>query len=322
MITILGGTFAFLHPGHKELLKAAARTGNRVVVGLTTDEYLVANKRYGKVPFEKRRERLARYLKTLTPDFDIVPLTSREGNSETGSEYECIVVSRETVSRAEKINEARRRNGLAPMKIIVVPYVLAEDLFPISSTRIIEGEIDEDGKRMNPVRINVATGNGVKADAVKSVFSSLMSNISVKMDGGFEPDSFQPFGEQIIELANERALFGLKDFDYSVGVEAGIFRNRFNDTYYDVHCAVLIDRDGKLTTGFSSAFQVPEKLVREVKRNLDLSQAFEKLEGQKNIGSGQGLVGFMSREKVLRKDLVEEAVRNALIPRMSPSSDL
>lgn len=317
MITILGGTFAFLHPGHKALLKAAAETGNRVVIGLTTDEYLLANKRYGKVPFEDRKKRLAKYLETLTDDFDIVPLTSREGNSETGKEYECIVVSSETVFRAEKINEARRKNGLPPMRVIIVPYVLAEDFFPISSTRIIEGEIDEDGKRIRPVRINVTTANDLKVEAVRSVFSSMMSNISVHKETGFAPVTSQPIGDDIVEHANDRSLFGLKDYDYSVGIEAGLFRNRLNDTYYDVHCAVVIDREGNLTTGFSSAFQVPDSLVREVKRNMELSSAFEKLHGIKDVGSGKGVVGYMSKGLVNRSDLVAESVRNALIPRIS-----
>ncbi|HKJ97104.1 MAG TPA: DUF84 family protein, partial [Thermoplasmataceae archaeon] len=220
--------------------------------------------------------------------------------------------------RAEKINGARKRNGLEPMRILVVPYVIAEDLFPISSTRIIEGEIDEDGRRIKPVRIAVATGNSLKVEAVKTVFSSFMSNISVEQNSEFNTEENQPMGDQVIELAYERAIFSLKDYDYSVGIEAGLFRNRFNDTYYDVHCAVVIDRNGELTTGFSSGFQVPESLVREVKRGLDLSSAFEKHQGTAGIGAREGLVGFLSDERVLRSDLIAESIRNALIPRMKP----
>lgn len=320
MITIIGGTFAFLHPGHKELLRVAAGTGNRVVVGLTTDSYLEANKRYGKVPYEVREKKVSAFLESLGADFEVVPLTSREGNSATGEDYECIVVSRETESRASRINREREKNGLRPMRVIVVPYVLAEDLFPMSSTRIIEGEIDEDGKRIRPVRISIATSNHLKVEGVKTVFSTLMSNIAVEQDSRFNSENNQPFGDQVIELANERALFSLKDYDYSVGIEAGVFQNRFNNTYYDVHCAVVIDRNGTLTTGFSSGFQIPESIVRELKRGMDISSAFEKLKETPFIGSREGLVGYLSDNRVIRSDLIEEAVRNALIPRMKPET--
>lgn len=320
MITILGGTFAFLHPGHKALLKAAADTGNTVMVGLTTDAYLESNKRYGKVPFEERKRKVSEYLESLNADFRIVPLGTRAGSSETGADYTCIVVSSETYPRALRINRTRISNGLEPMRIIRVPYVLASDLFPISSTRIIEGEIDENGARLKPVRITVATGNNLKVKGVETVMGAIMGNITVDQDTEFEGETNQPMGEQTIELANERALFSLRDYDYSVGVESGLFRNRLNDTYFDIHCAVIVDRNGDITTGFSSGFQIPASLVEGVKRGLDLTEAVEKVYGKASIGSGVGLVGLLSDGRVNRADLIAEAVRNALIPRMTSRS--
>lgn len=317
MITILGGTFAFLHPGHKELLSAAVRTGNRVVVGLTTDAYLLENKKYGNVPYAERKKKVAEYLKSLGASFDIVELSSKEGNSESGEDYGCIVVSEETHHKALRINETRLENGLKPMEIVVVPYVLAEDLFPVSSTRIIKGEIDENGKRRIPVRISVATGNSLKADAVNEVFGSMMDKISLDMKANYATDIDQPFGDDTVDLAKERALSVLENYDYSVGIEAGIFRVGLTDTYLDVHCAAIADRKGSLTIGFSSAFQIPSTLVREVKRGLSLDDAVKKLFDLTSVGSKSGLVGIMSGKRVTRKMLIVEAVRNALIPRMN-----
>lgn len=317
MITILGGTFAVLHPGHRALLKAAVDTGNKVIVGLTTDAYLESNKRYGKVPFEERKKNVAKYLKSLDAIFDIVPLDSREGNSQTGKEYDCIVVSKETRGRALRINQARIRNGLEPMKIITVPFVLAEDLFPISSTRILGGEIDENGKRLTPVRISVATHNPLKVKSVERIFGSIMSNISIYQEVDYRTEVDQPMVDQTLELANERALFALKDFDYALGIESGLFRNGLTDTYFDFHCAVLIDKSGIVTTGFSSGFQIPHVIMREVKRGLKLTLAAEKVYGVKEIGYKEGLVGELSGGKVKRETLIDESIRNALIPRMT-----
>lgn len=317
MITILGGTFAFLHPGHKALLKAAADTGNKVVVGLTTDAYLETNKRYGKIPFEERKKKVAEYLESLDAVFEILPLDSREGNSRTGKEYSCIVVSKETRGRAVRINQERVRNGLQPMEVLTVPFVLAEDLFPISSTRILSGEIDENGKRLTPVRISVATHNPLKIKSVETLFGSIMSNISVYQDVDYRTEVEQPMVDQTLELANERALFALKDFDYALGIESGLFRNNLTDTYFDFHCAVLIDKSGKVTTGFSSGFQIPHTIIREVKRGLNLTSAAEKVSGVKDIGYKEGLVGELSGGKVKRQTLIDESVRNALVPRMT-----
>lgn len=317
MITILGGTFAFLHPGHKALLKAAAETGNKVVVGLTTDEYLISNKRYGKIPYEEREKRVADYLESLDAIFEIVPLDSREGNSQTGREYDCIVVSRETEGRARRINMARAKNGLKPMRIITVPFVLGEDLFPISSTRILGGEIDENGKRLVPVRIAVATHNPLKLKSVEKIFKSIMSNVVVEQNADYRTEVDQPLVDQTLELANERALFALSDYDYSLGIESGLFRNHLTDTYFDFHCAVMVDKMGTVTTGFSSGFQIPKSVMAEVKRGLNLTSATEKLFGVKEAGYKEGLVGILSGGKVNRVDLIEESIRNALIPRMT-----
>jgi len=59
---------------------------------------------------------------------------------------DCIVVCEETLLRAEEINAIRFKKGLSKLVIVVVPIMLADDGKPISGERILNKEIDEDGK--------------------------------------------------------------------------------------------------------------------------------------------------------------------------------
>lgn len=318
MITIVGGTFAHLHPGHKKLLKAAVETGNKVLIGLTTDAYLLDNKTYYGKSYSQRKRNLARFMSAMTDNFEILPLDSKNGNSIIRPEYEAIVVSPETVQRAKHINKERERAGLKPMRIIEIPYVLGEDLFPISSTRIINGEINTRGRRITKIRVSISTRNSLKEAAVREYLSTFMKNITLTRYEKYELETDQPFGEDTVRMATERAMAGLTDEDYSIGVESGIFYNRVNNAYMDIHYCAVIDRNGRITIGTSSGFEIPEEVMNRVKMDENISEAAEKVYGIPNIGEKEGIVGLISDGRLTRLDLIKEAVRNAFVPRFSP----
>jgi pantetheine-phosphate adenylyltransferase len=145
MKVAVGGTFEPLHDGHKALLDKAFSIGDEIVIGVTSDE--MARKRIRSVlPFEIRAENLRRYIKRkygIEPK--IIKLEDKYGDV-VEEDYDCIVVSPETHRVALEINEKRREIGRAPLRIVLVPHVLAEDGKPISSTRIKSGEIDVHGR--------------------------------------------------------------------------------------------------------------------------------------------------------------------------------
>ncbi|BAB59547.1 hypothetical protein [Thermoplasma volcanium GSS1] len=318
MITVVGGTFSKLHKGHKALLEKAIETGNEIVIGLTSDEYVKRNKVYPAIPYKERYRNLYNYMVKKTNKFRIRPIDDRNGNAPYERDYEIIVVSPETYQRSLKINEIRIQNGLPPLKIIRVPYVLAEDLFPISSTRIINGEIDGNGRRLKPVKVAIATNNSAKLKATNDFFHKLMKNFDVIQNTDYKLETQQPFGEVTMNMATKRAMQSLGDNDYAIGIESGIVYERFSRKYFDFHYCVVIDRFGNVTRGSSSGFEVPDRIIDLIKRDMSFSQAYGKVIDTNGIDDSTGIVGKISNGRVRRYDLIMECIRNAFIPRFDP----
>lgn len=145
----VGGTFNPLHDGHKALLSKAYQLskGGDLVIGLTSNE--LARRRFRYVEdYEIRRQKLAQFMfETFGSVPRIVRLDDPFGPT-IDEQFDYLVVSPETEPNAVLINRERTTKGKQPIEIILVEYVLAWDGQPISSTRILNGEIDIHG---NPV---------------------------------------------------------------------------------------------------------------------------------------------------------------------------
>jgi len=146
--TAVGGTFEYLHDGHRKLLRRAFKiaAGDLLDIGLTSDS--MAEKKDRKIPsYATRLNQLEDYIASLNiPDknYQIEKLENPFGTTVSG-DYRYIVVSPETYDVAEKINKLRREDGREQLEIVKIDYVMADDEKPISSTRISNGEIDIHG---------------------------------------------------------------------------------------------------------------------------------------------------------------------------------
>ncbi|MEM3069250.1 MAG: phosphopantetheine adenylyltransferase [Nitrososphaerales archaeon] len=146
----VGGTFDHVHAGHKALLRMAFESGESIVIGVTSDNLV---KKLGKIVerrFDKRVEMLKSFLNSFFPNrrYEIHKLDDYFGPVITDGDIDAIVVSDETFSRAREANELRKAKGFKPLKIMIVDIVKADDGLPISSTRIRNKEIDEEGHRI------------------------------------------------------------------------------------------------------------------------------------------------------------------------------
>lgn len=150
----VGGTFDHFHIGHKALLRVAFESSESVVIGVSSDAFA---KKLGKETvqeFSVRVERLKDFLNSNFPNrrYEIHSLEDHFGPIVVDGDIDAIVVSEETLSKAKQANELRRTKGFKPLKIILIDTVLADDRLPVSSTRIRNKEIDEEGHKINTNR--------------------------------------------------------------------------------------------------------------------------------------------------------------------------
>ncbi len=145
----VGGTFDELHKGHRILLLKAFDLGDCVLIGLCSDQFVrKLGKPHTTASYNERLRELQSFLSKLgvTERSEIVSLNDPFGPTITDKCIEAVVVSEETRTNAEKINNERMKKGLKSLKIISINMVPSEDCSPISTTRIRKGEIDREGR--------------------------------------------------------------------------------------------------------------------------------------------------------------------------------
>ena len=145
----VGGTFDQLHRGHRILLTKAFEIGERVAIGLSSDELVAKlDKPHITASYAERQEGLKTWLSILglAQRAEFVPLYDAFGSSIKDSEIQALVVSEETTPTAQKINELRSKKELSLLKIFTVSMVRSDNCGPISTTRIRKGEMDREGR--------------------------------------------------------------------------------------------------------------------------------------------------------------------------------
>jgi len=130
---VVGGTFDGLHDGHRSVLKTAFENAESVIIGLTSDDFARRFRTREVSSYKKRKTALEYYVKQFRKKYKITEINDSYGIATIDPKIDCIVVSEETLLRAEEINTIRFKKKLPKLTIIVVPLVLDTDGKPLSS---------------------------------------------------------------------------------------------------------------------------------------------------------------------------------------------
>ena len=146
-LVAMGGTFDVIHSGHMALLNKAFSLSSKVIIGLSSDQ--LATKK-GKNLVNDYSKRFSLLKSTIeknypNPSYQISKLEDDFGPAVIEGSVKALVVSEETSNKGLLLNELRAERNLPPVKIVVVPMVLAEDGKAISTSRIKNSEIDSNG---------------------------------------------------------------------------------------------------------------------------------------------------------------------------------
>ncbi len=145
---LVGGTFDEFHKGHRKLIMTAFVAGERVMIGLSSDDLArELRKEHEIATYEQRLRELRAFLRRqkVLERAKIVPLDTPYGITLSTTVADALVVSKETEPVGIDINKKRKASGLQPLELVVIDMIPAEDLVPISTTRIRRGEIDREG---------------------------------------------------------------------------------------------------------------------------------------------------------------------------------
>jgi len=169
---------------------------------------------------------------------------------------------------------------------------------------------------MKRVRVAVGTKNPIKITAVREVFDDLFKDEKTEVLGILVDSAvpIQPFGEEVITGAVNRALKSLKsgNADYGIGIEGGVFP--LGNKWYNLGFVAIVDKKGTIGTGTSGWFECPEPILRKLKSGEELGTVMDRLTGRRGTKREEGAVGIFTRKKVTRKEFYKHGLYMALIP--------
>ncbi len=166
-------------------------------------------------------------------------------------------------------------------------------------------------------RIYVASLNKNKIQAVQEVFPSFdVKGITCRSGVREQPLSLN----EIIEGAIFRAKAVFGDCEYSVGIEDGIALVPQTKSGYMNFCCCAIFDGKRVYPGLGPAFEYPPQCTkRVVDEGITISEAFMPLTDKTDIGYEEGIIGWLTKGRMNRKDYTKLAVEMAKVQMDNPS---
>ena len=155
-LVVCGGTFDHFHKGHESFLRFVLSSSNKIILGLTTEKY-VLNKKLGNSieSYSERKNSIEEFFRkeNALGRLEIEPIDNLFIPEKwEGLNIDAIAVSLDTRKGAQIINQDRKKRGLSQLKVIVAPVIFTDLNKDLSSLRIRVGEINREGKLyVNPL---------------------------------------------------------------------------------------------------------------------------------------------------------------------------
>ena len=186
-----GGTFDRFHKGHEELLSQAFAVSEKVIIGVTSDNWVKQQNKILKeivLPYNKRVLELKNLLKSkgfLGREI-IEKLEDIYGPTVINGEVEAIVCTRETRKGANRINLLRKSKGASKLDIVECSFITSSDHYHISSTRLRLGQINREGQILTNKEFGLVLPDKLRGPLAKPVgtlypdISSVLKTLTVK----------------------------------------------------------------------------------------------------------------------------------------------
>lgn len=164
------------------------------------------------------------------------------------------------------------------------------------------------------VKVIVASNNKAKIDATRSIFSQYFNDLNIlniKVDSGVHK---QPINAAIFKGAEQRARALIQKgetADFFVGIEGGMIE--YFGRWFQLDCACIISKTGKISFGSASSFELPNRIVSELQKGKELSVVFDEMLG-KNDTREIGIINSLSKGKIDKAKHLAEGVLMALLP--------
>lgn len=145
--SVVGGTFDRFHKGHGSFLAESFSLSAKVTIGVSSDNFAHERFKNGIEDYETRFKSVADFLtRNFLKRAAIVKIDDIFGTTLTDNTIDSIIVTKETIDGAGKINSERLKRGLVKLQIHVAPLVLGQKKKVISSTNIRGGLINRRGE--------------------------------------------------------------------------------------------------------------------------------------------------------------------------------
>jgi inosine/xanthosine triphosphatase len=177
------------------------------------------------------------------------------------------------------------------------------------------------------MKINIGTKNNIKIEALRETIAgydflagAVVEGIECGSAVSDQPKSL----EETVRGAKNRAQSAFNDCrealsaakgDLSAGIEDGLMLVPGSLTGFMNLCVCALYDGKRYYLGTSAGFEYPPAAIDLVKKGKDVNQAFHELglTNDPEVGSSEGAIGILTKNRWRRKDTVKQSIIAALI---------